>query len=277
MKKILSILIIVLIITSCGDNKKYDSNTKGIRIVSLAPSLSKQLVDLGLKNNIVGATSYCDITKDNEDLVVGSAMTVSIEKILLLKPDIVFATGLTKGKTIETLRNNGVEVHQFGKMTSFDKICSQFVEMAEIVDRKSIADSIITLSIKKINDLVKTIPEHSDTIKVLMQIGAKPIYAVTKNSFMADYISLSGCNNIMNDLTGGTITREAVLERNPDVIFVVTMGIIGDNEKSTWSGYKEMKASQDSRIYIIDSNIVSTPTVLSFTQALEIIINKIYK
>jgi len=277
MKKLLSILTVVLILSSCGDNKNYNNTKEGIRIVSLAPSLTKELVDLGMKDNIVGATSYCDISKENKELIVGSVMTVSIEKILLLKPDIVFATGLTKLKTVETLRNNGLKVKQFGKMTSFDKICDHFIEMGEIVDRKSVADSIITVSRNKIDKLIKSIPEHADSLSVLMQIGAKPIFAVTPNSFMADYITFSECKNVMSDLTHGTITRESVLERNPDVIFVVTMGIVGDNEKATWTSYSEINASKEERIFIVDSSIASTPTVLSFTKALEIIINNLYK
>ena len=277
MKKLLSILIVVLIISSCGDNKKYNDTKEGIRIVSLAPSLTRELVDLGLTDNIVGATSYCDITKDNEELIIGSAMTVSIEKILLLKPDIVFASGLTKSKTVETLRNNGVKVRQFGKMTSFDKICSYFLEMGKLVDRESVADSIIKKSRIKIDSLINSIPKHTDSLTVLMQIGAKPIFVVTPNSFMADYISFSGCKNVMGDLTSATITREAVLERNPDVIFVITMGIVGDNEKATWTSYSEISASKENRVFIIDYSIASTPTVLSFTEALEIIINKIYQ
>ncbi len=277
MRRFLSILLISLMLFSCGDNKDYGSKKEGIRIISLAPSLTKELVDLGLKDNIVGATSYCDITKGHKELIVGDAMSVSIEKIMLLKPDIVFTTILTKAKTIQTLRNNGIDVDVSGKMTSFKKICSHFEALADRVNKRSIADSIIKISKLKINSLIASIPEHKDSLKVMLQIGVKPIFAVTPNSFMADYITLSGCENIMDGLDNATITREAVLEKNPDVIFVVTMGVVGKNEKDTWLKYKEMNASKHDRIFALDARVASTPTVKSFTKALELVINKIYR
>ena len=278
MSRILSIIAIVLLFASCNNNSyKNQSKEKGVRIVSLAPSLTKELVSLDLKNNIVGATSYCDISASNKDLIVGSATTVNIEKILLLKPDIVLASGLTKENTITALKNNGIEVHKFGRMKSFDDICNHFLELGKLVGKEKLAKLLIDKSIIKVDSLKALVPEHADSLKVFFQIGAKPIFTVTPNMFMNDYITFSGCKNLANDLSNGAITRETVINRNPDVIFVVTMGIVGDNEKRTWESYTDLSATKNNRIFIIDSSVASTPTVLSFTKTLEVIIKNLYQ
>ena len=278
MSRILSIIAIVLLFASCNNNSyKNQSKEKGVRIVSLAPSLTKELVSLDLKNNIVGATSYCDISASNKDLIVGSATTVNIEKILLLKPDIVLASGLTKENTITALKDNGIEVHKFGRMKSFNDICNHFLELGKLVGKEKLAKLLIDKSIIKVDSLKALVPEHADSLKVFFQIGAKPIFTVTPNMFMNDYITFSGCKNLANDLSNGAITRETVINRNPDVIFVVTMGIVGDNEKRTWESYTDLSATKNNRIFIIDSSVASTPTVLSFTKTLEVIIKNLYQ
>ena len=276
---IIVLISIVLLTFSCkkkNDNNKQN-NTEKIRIVSLAPSLTKELVDLGLKDNIVGATSYCDITSNKKDLVIGSAISVNIEKVLLLKPDVVFATGLTKEKTVIALEKNGVQVYKFGKMKSFDAICNHFIELAKYVDKENVAKLIIKDSRLKIDSLKATVPKHKDSLAIFFQVGAKPIFTVIPDTFMNDYITFAGCKNIAQDLSKVTINREAVVNRNPDIIFIISMGIAGNNEKNIWGNYPELNAAKNKKIFVIDADIAATPTVLSFTEALEIIINDIYK
>jgi iron complex transport system substrate-binding protein len=278
MNKIFLFIIAVIIVISCNNSsdKNKDVIENGIRIVSLAPSITKELESLNMTENIVGATSYCDISKKNKELIVGTATEVNIEKILLLNPDIVIASGLTKQTTINTLKNNGIAVHFIKKLQSFDDICNQAIELGKLVGKANLALSIVSRSKQRVDSMQSLIPSRDNKLKVFFQIGAKPIFTVIPNTFMDDYIIFSGCENLAADLDKGTITRESVLRRNPDIIFIVTMGIVGNEEKKTWEGYAELNAVKSNKIFIIDSNIACTPTVLSFTETLEQVIKKIY-
>lgn len=278
MNKISLFIIAAILVISCNnssDNKK-NVTKNGIRIVSLAPSITKELESLNMTENIVGATSYCDISKKNKELIVGTATEVNIEKILLLNPDIVIALGLTKQTTINTLKNNGIAVHFIKKIQSFDDICNQAIELGKLVGKADLALSIVNRSRQKVDSMQSLIPSRHNKLKVFFQIGAKPIFTVIPNTFMNDYIIFSGCENLAADMKRGTITRESVLRRNPDVIFIVTMGIVCDEEVKTWESYTELNAVKRKKIFILDSNIACTPTVLSFTETLEQIIKKIY-
>lgn len=271
-------MVIVLLLVSCNNKKydKYQNEDDVIRIVSLAPSITRELIDLGLKDNIVGATSYCEVSESNNDLVIGSAITVNIEKVLLLKPDIVFASGLTKEKTIHTLKENGVTVYKFGKMTSFNYICENFIELAKYVDKEDVAKSIINSSKAKMDSLIASVPKQKDSLSIFFQVGSKPIFTVIPNTFMNDYITYAGCKNIVSDLTNPSINRETVINRNPDIIFIISMGIEGTNEKNIWKKYPELNAAKNNKIFIVDADKVALPTVRSFTESFEIIINDIY-
>lgn len=61
------------------------------RIVSLVPSQTELLVDLGLESSIVGVTKFCvhPFYLKNDKVVVGGTKQVSFDKIKALQPDII--------------------------------------------------------------------------------------------------------------------------------------------------------------------------------------------
>ena len=63
------------------------------RIVSLVPSQTELLVDLGLRDEIVGITKFCvhPTALRKEKTVVGGTKNVKSEKVAALKPDIIIA------------------------------------------------------------------------------------------------------------------------------------------------------------------------------------------
>jgi iron complex transport system substrate-binding protein len=93
---------------------------------------------------------------------------------------------------------------------------------------------------------------------------------------MDDYITFAGGKNSACDLKSGIVTRESVLIKNPDVIVIVTMGIIGSEEKNKWSSYPELRAAKTGKIFIIDSNKACSPTPVSFVDIVEQLISMIY-
>src|SRR5699024_10731391 len=66
-------------------------NTTPCRIVSLVPSQTELLVDLGLEDKIVGITRYCVHPSHlrSEKTVVGGPKKVNYDKIAQLKPDLI--------------------------------------------------------------------------------------------------------------------------------------------------------------------------------------------
>jgi ABC-type Fe3+-hydroxamate transport system substrate-binding protein len=63
------------------------------RIVSLVPSQTELLVDLGLKSRLVGVTKFCIHPNDarKKSTIVGGTKNLNIEKIKSLNPDIIIA------------------------------------------------------------------------------------------------------------------------------------------------------------------------------------------
>ena len=266
--KYVCLLLIGVLLFSCIHGAEIN------RIVSLAPSLTKNLQYLGAEDRLVGCTSYCKTTREVE--IVATAVKVNIEKVVSIKPELVIATTITNHETIETLRKFGIRIEVYPTARSFNDICSQFLNLGKIIGKEKHAIAVVNDSRKKVEQLQQSLTSEQKP-KMFIQIGANPLYTVYPNTFMDDYITFAGAQNIASDLTIGSITRECVLLRNPDIIFVVTMGIVGEEEKAIWEKVEELNASKNKKIFIIESDKACTPTPVTFVETLETIINLTYR
>ncbi len=239
------------------------------RIVSLGPSLTEELYLLGVEDSIVGVTVYCNRPEEAQKKEkVGTAIKVDVEKIISLRPDVVLATTLSDRDQIEKIRSLDVRVITFTPCRNFHEICKQFLKLGKIVGKEKKARDIVGEvrdRVASVNNKVRYLTRP----KVFVQIGAKPLYTVTEDSFIQDIISLAGGMNIAHDAKTGLFSREEVISRNPDVIIIVTMGIVGEEEKGIWERFKALKAVQNKRVHIIDSHKICSPTPLTFVESLE--------
>jgi iron complex transport system substrate-binding protein len=195
---------------------------------------------------------------------------VNVEKVVSMKPDLVLASSFTNVESIELLRKLGIRVEVLPTPRSFKGICEQFELLGELVGKPENARTIVQQSVARVEELKKAAASRKSQ-KVFCQIGAKPLFAVIPNTFMDDYIRFSGCVNIAANQTKGTITRENVISQNPDIILVVTMGMVGNQEKQVWESYKQINATRNHRIFIIDSDLACVPTPITFVRTLELI------
>ena len=264
---------IVLFFIFCSINLLVKAENK--RIVSLTPSLTNMVYLLDGQDNIVGSTAFCDKAIEDGKKVVASQMSVNIEKILNINPDYIITTKLTSYKDIERLRLTGLNVKVFDVASSFDELCDQFIQIGSLIGKKNHAKTIIDNQIKRLNKLQSKIV-YNDKPEIFMQLGVKPLFTVISGTFMNDYISLSGGKNIASDFKRGTITRENVLIRDPDVIIIVMMGLTGEEEKQNWKRYSNLKAVKNNKIFIIDDDKACSPTPVTFVDTLEEIIGLIY-
>ena len=257
--------------TFCFPLKAKDAYPQ--RIISLGPSITEELYLLGAQDRLVGCTLYCKRPKKAETKEkVATVIEVNLEKVIMLKPDLVLATSLADLKTVKKLRDLGIKVVVFPQAKNFTEVCKQFLELGRIIGRRKKAEEIVRRAKMRVNIIkkeVKNLPKQ----KVFVQIGAKPLFTATRDSFINDFIELAGGINIAQNSKSGLYSREKVLKDNPEVIIIVTMGIVGEGEREIWKKYKTLKAVKNNRIHIIDSYKLCSPTPVSFVEALEKITN----
>lgn len=246
------------------------------RIISLGPSLTEDLYLLGVEDQLVANTTYCKRPPEAETKEkIGTVIEVNIEKIVSLKPDLILMTSLTNSKKIEKLKTLGIRLVNFPYAHNFSQLCEQFLELGQIVGREKEAEEVVRqaeFQVESIKTSVNDLPKP----KVFIQLGAKPLFTAIEDSFVHNFIEFAGGINIASGVKSGLYSRENVLSQNPDVILIVTMGIVGEEEKEIWEKYKILNAVKNNRIYIVDSYKVCSPTPVSFVNVLQEILDVLH-
>ncbi len=242
---------------------------KNQRIISLGPAITEQLYLLGVQDRIVGCTVFCKRPNEAENKEkVGTVIEINLEKVVSLNPDLVLATPLTDFKYTKKLKKLGIRVVRFSLAKDFNQLNIQFLRLGEIVGRKQKAEEIVIVARNEV-EIIKKAVKYFPKRTVFVQVGANPLFTVNKDSFVHDFIKLAGGINVAGRVKSGFYSREKVLNDNPEVIIIATMGIIGEEEKGIWQKYKTINAVMNNRIYIIDSYALCSPTPLSFVETLK--------
>ncbi len=270
MKKNLFILLTLLVSQLTGQAQEAK------RIVSLVPWVTKSIYLMGEQDRLVGCTSYCPVEASDHIPVVANAMSVNLEKTLMLKPDLVVASSLVKPETIDNLEKLGIKVISQPYPKSFEEICSCFIQIGEMIGQPAKANEIVRQQKLRLAKLKASVPAGKNP-EIFIQIGAKPLFCAVPETFMDDFIRFSGGKNVASTLNSGGITREYVLKQNPDVIFIVTMGIVAEEEKETWQNYQSLSAGKSKKIFILDADKTCSPTPILFVDALEEMIGLMYE
>lgn len=239
------------------------------RIISLVPAMTENLYLLEAEDRIVGVTVYCQSppqarTKEK----VGTVIDVNIEKIIDLRPDLVVASSLTDLKQIKKLRNLDIEVRVFHQARDFQGLCKNFLTLSQLVGKEQKAREIVEKAKKELEAVGKKIEGVAGS-RVFVQIGANPLFTATRDSFVNDFMEYAGVTNIASDAKIGIYSREEVIRRNPDIILIVDMGIVGEKEKEVWLRYETIGAVKNGRIFTVDSYRVCSPTPVSFAETVK--------
>jgi iron complex transport system substrate-binding protein len=270
------LLVLCFMMTATGHVSAKSQEEKSMaypqRIVSLGPILTENIYLLEAADRLIANTVYCinpPAAKDKEK--IGTVVQANLEKMISLRPDLVLATSLTSPRQIQKLENLGMRVVRFVQPEKFSEICRQFLRLGEILGKAEKAMEIIE-RVKKDVALIAAKTANLPKKKVFFQIGIKPLFAVTKESFMNDYMVYGGGVNIAANERSGVFSREKVLQENPDVIIIAMMGsedAAGANEKQNWMRLQSIHAVKRDRIYLVDSNEVCSPSPVTFVESLK--------
>jgi iron complex transport system substrate-binding protein len=247
---------------------------KDLRVVSLGPIVTKQLYLLGLTDEVVGNSEYCvepEGVKKAEK--VGSVIKSSIEKIVTLTPNIVFATGLSDPAQLNRLKSLGLRVESISTPATFVEMKENLIKIGDMIGKGDLAREIVN----KADEDIAKISNPEKRRSIFFQIGKDPIFTVIKRSFMNDIILLAGGNNIAENNSGGIYSREKVVEQDPQFIVITTMGGVGKDEVEIWKKFSEMRSVKSGNIYIVEQDLFCSPTVKDFPRAVKKLHEILYK
>lgn len=243
-----------------------------MRIISLGPFLTKTVYLLGAGERLVADTRYCeDPEQYGQKEKIGTLTHVNVEKIISLKPDLVLASQFTKEKQLRVLEQFNIKTVQFKNPENFEKICSNTIYLGQLIGKERRAREIVKSAAARVQE-VERLTMHLSPKRVFIQVGIKPIHTSNESTFVNEFIKRTGGINIAGKEDSGIYSREKVVKENPDVILISTMGSskhAGSKEKRQWQAFNSMTAVKNNAVYLLDSEVICSPTPLIFAGALE--------
>lgn len=276
-KKIVAFFIVVLCIISCSKNSEVKQTGFSIkddlgstiyfesvpqRIISLAPNLTEIIYSLGQGKHLIGDTKYCDYPEAAKHVAkIGDMLTFNFEKIISLKPDIVFITvaGNTK-ETYDKFRALGIKMF-VSNPVNYAGIKKTYLDLGKIFGVEQEAkfkvaewDSIVTA----ISSQSKKYAEKS----AMFLVDLKPAMLAGKNTFLNEYLMMCGLKNIAESspVNYPMFSREEILRENPDYIIYMA----GKEEtvatiKNAYPEWSQLKAVKNNNIILVDRDLYPRP------------------
>jgi len=250
------------------------------RVVSLAPSITREMYDLGAEDMLVGVTCFrpaCASCK----AIVGSLTQLNMEKLVGLKPDMVMVSkDSNRKRDVFMIKNLGIPVRVFETQANLDDICREFIKLGLIVGREKRARDIVDDVRGKVIS-IKDGLKHKKRPRVFWQVGLAPIVSTNDKTFIGSLTRVAGAINIFGNapMRYPRVNKEEVILRDPDIILIVR-GMDSASKMfpiEEWEDIKGLKAVRKGRIYEVDSDILCQPTPYRFLDALKIVVDLIYK
>jgi len=169
------------------------------RIISLVPSQTELLVDLGLESSIVGVTKFCVHPKHlrMSKAVVGGTKQINIEKIEALRPDIILCNKEENTKEIiESLK--GIAAIHVSDIYDLED-CFELINMyGEIFNIKRTTSTLVS-NIQLEREAFQLQFQNRDKLKVAYFIWKKPWMVAASDNFIDVMITEAGFVNVYKE------------------------------------------------------------------------------
>lgn len=168
------------------------------RIVSLVPSQTELLIDLGLESSVVGITKFCVHPPylRKKKSVVGGTKQVNFSKIKELEPDIILCNKEENTKDIVSELEKIAPVH-ISDINTIQQ-CFELINMyGELFKVQVKAQQLIQRIAKERDDFRLSFTEPK--LKVAYFIWNNPYMVVGSNTFINEMLSEAGLINVFKD------------------------------------------------------------------------------
>ncbi len=227
------------------------------RIISLVPSQTELLYDLGLDKEVVGITKFCvhPLHWLKEKSIIGGTKKFHFETIDRLQPDLII--GNKEENYLE-----GIELLQkkypvwMSDIVTLDDALSMITSVSEIIGKQNSGASIVERIRKSFKEI------NPGNASVLYLIWRKPWMGAGKGTFINSMLKIIGLENVLQTERYPELSEEEIKEVNPELILLssepypfreahieelkrlVPMAkiILVDGEMFSWYGSRLLKA-----------------------------------
>ncbi|MHA4976792.1 cobalamin-binding protein [Pseudomonas extremorientalis] len=207
------------------------------RVVSLAPSLSEIVVELGAADVLVGVLDGGERPAALAQVPsVGHYGQLDMERLISLKPDLILLwPGSVGPAQREQLQRLNIPVY-VAEPHSLEQLTTQVQAIAEQLGRADAGRQLAAQLRQRLAELRQRY-QRAEPLRVFYQVWNKPLYTVGGGQIISDALKVCGARNVFDDLKlpAPQVSIESVLQRDPEMI------LVGDQaQKEAWKVWPTM-------------------------------------
>lgn len=258
------------------------------RIVVLSPSMMNFVEDL--KGSLVGRPSarVGEVPESMLDVPeVGHVYNINIEKVVSLAPDLVLLNAGQHEKFIKLLDSNNIKSIALNPKT-YDEVKRDFFIVGELYGKKDMAQNKINKMDEEIAELIAKIPHDKKRVAIIHATPSS-VTVELKNSIAGCVADKIGFVNVASDATAikgrpdkTPYSMEALVEKNPEIIFITSMGEPDKIEKRLKADVKSnpswnsLEAVQENRVYVLPEKLFLLNPGLDYPEAVKFMAKTVY-
>ena len=184
------------------------------RIISLVPSQTELLFDLGLDSEVVGITKFCIHPEHwrQTKTIVGGTKNVNLPVVESLKPDLIIANKEENTQQDIEFLMNRYRVY----MSDVKTVDDAYGMMNAVADLTGTSAKDL---IERIKNSLSAIPSF-ETKKALYLIWKKPWMAAGSDTFINDVMKIAGFENVIKDTRYPAVSLELMQQLDPEVVLL---------------------------------------------------------
>ncbi|NMZ20035.1 cobalamin-binding protein [Pseudomonas rhodesiae] len=192
------------------------------RVVSLAPSLSEIVMELGAADLLVGLLDGGERPAALAQVPsIGRYGQLDMERLLSLKPDLILLWPGSVGPAQRAqLQRLNIPVY-VAEPHNLEQLTTQVQAIAERLGRADAGRQLAEQLRQRLAELRQRY-RRAEPLRVFYQVWNSPLYTVGGGQIISDALTVCGARNVFDDLKlpAPQVSIESVLQRNPELILV---------------------------------------------------------
>lgn len=227
------------------------------RIVSLAPSVTEMIFAAGAGDRIVGVTTYCDHPEAAKAIEkIGDTQTPNIERIVALKPDVVFVSTASQLEAFfRTLEQQNIAVYVIDPK-GIEGVADALRSLGKLLGTEDVAGTMATDLTRRAGAVGERVNGLSRP-KVFVQISNEPLFTIGRDAFISEVVGRAGGDLVTKNVPTAfpKLSKETASAMDPEVIILSE----SDDNREPNDIFRNSPAVRNGRVYRIDADIISRP------------------
>ncbi|UCB46008.1 MAG: ABC transporter substrate-binding protein [Spirochaetota bacterium] len=221
---------------------------EGVKIVSLAPGATEILYELGLQEEIVGISEFCNYPPElvASKPKMGGFSTPDIEKIQAENPDVIILTRTMPIQVKYQFERLGMQLF-VAEPKSLNELLKTIIQFGNLFNRVKEAHELVISMESRAGEITEAIRERStNPVRTMIIIWNKPYYTASRKTLPGDIVQLAG-GRIVPDTTQEylLINEERILQINPEAL------ILGHEiEMTDYRNIESIRALRNNKVFL---------------------------